>query len=76
MAPSWPDSAVKDRGQSLVGSSYTAFMAGSNIAKVISPFDSSCGSSLCFDFQRVDRYCCQNNERSPLLAALSNTVIA
>ena len=77
MRPSWPDCAVADRAQFLAGKSYTAFMAGSSIAKVISPFDSSCGSLLlCFDFWRADPYCSQNNERLPLLAALSNTVVA
>ena len=63
------------RAPSLVGKSYTAFMAGSSIAMVISPPDSRCGSS-CFDSRRADRYSFQNSERSPLRAALSNTVVA
>ena len=76
MWPSWSDCALVDRVSSLVGKSYTAFMAGSSMAKVIPSFDSSCGSSCCLDFRRADRYCFQKDERLPLLAALSNTVVA
>ena len=43
---------------------------------MISPFASGVCSSLCFDFWRADQYCFQSDERLPLLAALSNTVVA
>ena len=75
MPPSWPDSAMTDRGQSLVGSSYTAFMAGSNISNVISVRPSALGFRSRFKVRSADWYCNQSDARFLALAALSNPVI-